>query len=417
MVNLLAFVRLVATVSQADFDECFQANSGAFDADDPCRFYVANARCLESRGHPPEAYEANIKDCGAGLTSVVFAAENGAYELKASISLLKGDNMAKYAQSLCQDRPCAVGAYHGLGRRFAQAANLNKKSVAAHLQKYGFVEHFFVQFRESFVGIPSTCHLQDLSEAIYELCSSALPEKSRCTAPEFSGLLAASQVWHTQECSFERMGVWTGTDKTFLHNYHRLYEPLLKRYRSVLLPASVHNATQLQMLEIGMKEGASLNLWLSYFKAAKIWSIDIAAAPECQPCPMGGAFVFGGSQSDVPFLESVIAKTCGSSAGSSSGSAGSSSGGAGSDDACLDFIIDDGGHTPFQQLTSLRTLFPTALKAGGVYVIEDIETSYWTKGAVDDCEVDGAKHCTGEEVSMGLDHPSNFMTPIKVQCM
>jgi hypothetical protein len=260
---MLRLLYVLATAAeQSDFDECFQVNGALFDADDPCRFYVANARCLESRGHPAEAYEDNVKECGAGLTSVVFANVDGSHELETSIKLLKGDDMAAYAQSLCKDRACAIGAHVGLGKRFAQSAKLSEKSVALHLQKYGFLAHFFAQFRETFVGIPSTCHLQELSEAIYELCSSALPVKSRCTASEFSGLLAASRVWHTKECSFERMGVWTGTDKTFLHNYHRMYEPLLKRYRTVLLPAESQDATQLQMLEIGMKEGASLNLWL-----------------------------------------------------------------------------------------------------------------------------------------------------------
>lgn len=41
----------------------------------------------------------------------------------------------------------------------------------------------------------------------------------------------------------------------------------------------------------------------------------------------------------------------------------------------LDIIIDDGGHTMDQQLTSLQLLWKL-IRPGGVYVIEDLGTSY-----------------------------------------
>lgn len=41
----------------------------------------------------------------------------------------------------------------------------------------------------------------------------------------------------------------------------------------------------------------------------------------------------------------------------------------------FDIIIDDGGHTMNQQITSFKILFPF-LKSGGIYVIEDLHTSY-----------------------------------------
>lgn len=42
----------------------------------------------------------------------------------------------------------------------------------------------------------------------------------------------------------------------------------------------------------------------------------------------------------------------------------------------FDVIIDDGGHTVTQQITSAETLFPL-LNDGGVYLVEDVHTSYW----------------------------------------
>ena len=41
----------------------------------------------------------------------------------------------------------------------------------------------------------------------------------------------------------------------------------------------------------------------------------------------------------------------------------------------FDVVVDDGGHSMEQQLTSFRVLFPL-LRPGGIYVIEDLDTSY-----------------------------------------
>ena len=43
-------------------------------------------------------------------------------------------------------------------------------------------------------------------------------------------------------------------------------------------------------------------------------------------------------------------------------------------------IARTAAHTPSSQLTAFNFLFLRALKEGGTYIIEDIETSYWTKG-------------------------------------
>ena len=44
-------------------------------------------------------------------------------------------------------------------------------------------------------------------------------------------------------------------------------------------------------------------------------------------------------------------------------------------EAGLDMIVDDGGHTMNQQITTFEALWPT-IRPGGVYVIEDLSTSY-----------------------------------------
>ena len=106
------------------------------------------------------------------------------------------------------------------------------------------------------------------------------------------------------------------------------------------------------ILEIGVSHGGSLQLWKKYFGgAANIYGIDIN--PECKQFEEGNIKIFIGSQEDKSFLDSVLAAL-----------------------PPLDIIIDDGGHTMSQQITSFEKLF-LKLKEGGIYLIEDTHTSYW----------------------------------------
>src|SRR5262249_45388122 len=66
-----------------------------------------------------------------------------------------------------------------------------------------------------------------------------------------------------------------------------------------------------------------------------------------------GATVFTGDQEDAPFLQWLLAETGGG----------------------FDVIVDDGGHTMAQQRGSLEELWG-AVKPGGVYFVEDLQTSY-----------------------------------------
>ena len=70
------------------------------------------------------------------------------------------------------------------------------------------------------------------------------------------------------------------------------------------------------------------------------------------------------------------------------------------DYAPFDIIIDDGGHKMSEQISSFRMLYPN-LNKGGLYIIEDLNSSYWDefwdqelkttdflKGLVDDVNKD-----------------------------
>lgn len=116
------------------------------------------------------------------------------------------------------------------------------------------------------------------------------------------------------------------------------------------------------MLEIGLGcdmnygPGKSYYTWLEYLPNVELYYIEYDGA--CAAKWAGktlGATIYPGDQANVTFLEEFIAATGGD----------------------FDVIIDDGGHTMNQQITSFDYLFPV-VRPGGIYFCEDLQTSYNT---------------------------------------
>lgn len=125
-------------------------------------------------------------------------------------------------------------------------------------------------------------------------------------------------------------------------HYFEIYERYFSLYRN----------TELNMLEIGISHGGSLQLWRKYFgEKANLYAVDIN--PECRQFEDEKTKIFIGSQEDTLFLTQLIKNL-----------------------PPLDIILDDGGHTMNQQIVSFQQLFPK-IKDGGVYIVEDTHTSYW----------------------------------------
>ncbi len=103
----------------------------------------------------------------------------------------------------------------------------------------------------------------------------------------------------------------------------------------------------IRLIEIGVQGGGSLSMWKEYFPKAKIVGVDI---DDCSRFATEDIQIFRGDQADPKFLTSIP--------------------------GTFDIIIDDGGHTMKQQQVSFKHLFPR-LNEGGMYVIEDLHTSYW----------------------------------------
>lgn len=105
-------------------------------------------------------------------------------------------------------------------------------------------------------------------------------------------------------------------------------------------------------LELGVERGGSLDLMREYLgQQARIVGVDID--PACRDLERFGHEIHIGSLSDRGFLQALCSRL-----------------------DPLDIVLDDGGHTPDQQITAFYALFPK-LRDGGVYLVEDMHANLW----------------------------------------
>jgi hypothetical protein len=136
--------------------------------------------------------------------------------------------------------------------------------------------------------------------------------------------------------SLNALGILYGTDKSDLgYGYLRHYESALSCFRS--LP--------MNMIEIGVDNGASTRMWKRYFPKATIVGVDIQE--RCKAYEEDRIHIEIGSQSDGEFLDALAAKYPPT------------------------VLIDDGSHRAPDIIFSFERMFP-ALLPGGCYIIEDL---------------------------------------------
>ena len=149
--------------------------------------------------------------------------------------------------------------------------------------------------------------------------------------------------------SLQKIGECTGSDKVYGHNFIPIYETYFKSLRK----------KPLNILEIGIggyedeqSGGESLLMWSEYFKNSKIIGADLFKKDLNLPNRVQTITL---DQSNPEELEMI----------------GRSKGG-------FDIIIDDGSHVSNHVILTFQTLWKH-LNDNGLYIVEDTQTSYWTK--------------------------------------
>jgi hypothetical protein len=133
-----------------------------------------------------------------------------------------------------------------------------------------------------------------------------------------------------------QLGLDYGSDKATYHNYCDFYEEQLKGMEPT------------EILEIGVLNGASLKMWKGFFPKAMVTGIDIATPKTIMDCE-----VWQIDATDVYHLEDMF------------------------HEIMFDIIIDDGSHMCKDQQIAFQYLYHNKLNSGGVYVMEDVHTSFF----------------------------------------
>lgn len=123
--------------------------------------------------------------------------------------------------------------------------------------------------------------------------------------------------------------------------------------------------SKLNIVELGILNGGSTLLFAEYFPNARILSVDINRPPntlyECldRDGLTSRVSISIGSQDDQDFLKRSIDAHFGQE--------------------MVDLVIDDASHMYGLTTSSYEILFPTHLRPGGWYVVEDWGCGYWPK--------------------------------------
>lgn len=115
--------------------------------------------------------------------------------------------------------------------------------------------------------------------------------------------------------------------------------------------------SSMRLLEIGVQTGRSIRTWREWLGPdAWLGGVDIGGIPaDC-----GLDWQYEGPQAAPETITAMLAA------------------------GPWDGIIDDGSHAPMDQIETLMGLWP-AVRHGGWYAIEDLQTSYWPKEGHGNC--------------------------------
>ena len=139
------------------------------------------------------------------------------------------------------------------------------------------------------------------------------------------------------EKNLTELGFLFKTDKATDHHFTDFYHEKLNHLRN----------DKINLLEIGIMTGQSLRMWKEYFPNGNIYAVDLNNLKHYQEDRI---IIEQCDQTDHIKMNTIFK------------------------DVKFDIIIDDGGHSMFQQQFSLISIF-NRLKKGGFYILEDLHTS------------------------------------------
>jgi cephalosporin hydroxylase len=144
----------------------------------------------------------------------------------------------------------------------------------------------------------------------------------------------------------EELAIEYGTDKQMKsgHGYTEVYHNLFNSLR----------LNKMKVMELGVREGWSINMWAEYFPNSEIWCIDNNAEGLCPSSFECKRINFHLCSQDDQIALSKIHEQSGD----------------------YDIIIDDCSHISHLTIASFEIMYPF-LKKGGLYIIEDLHTCDW----------------------------------------
>jgi hypothetical protein len=131
------------------------------------------------------------------------------------------------------------------------------------------------------------------------------------------------------------------------HHYAGWYEKFL----------SVHRNSATNICEIGVQDGSSLSAWHDYFLNANIIGLDVKNKSRYNNDRINNYILDQSSSKELD----LFVKRCNR------------------DNLTFDLIVDDGSHDVEHQQLTFGKLF-RLLKPNGIYIIEDMCTSYFKEG-------------------------------------
>merc|ERR1719331_2687316 len=166
-----------------------------------------------------------------------------------------------------------------------------------------------------------------------------------------------------------------GPFSTFFNSHHTgqgihkwlQYFPAYQRHLGKFIGKEVH------IMEIGIQSGGSLDMWKGVFgPGAHVYGCDIN--PECKAYEDTRTKVFIGDQASPEFWEGVKKQV-----------------------PRIDILIDDGEHTPEQQIATLGLMLQH-LSPDGVYITEDVhgvDNPFWQRLRFEQLDSPAGQHYRG----------------------